>query len=196
MIATTDLDSRKPVVWNIGKIASSGDPRALELVLDILVASASIPGAFPPVMIDVEVDGRPYQEMHVDGGTTAQVFLYPSALNLRDVAAALGIERERRLYIIRNAHLEAEWESVDRRTLPIVGRAVESLIQTQGVGDLYRIYLLAQRDTIAYNLAIIGPEFQVEQSGDFDPAYMQALFDYGYQLAKDGFPWLGLPPDY
>ena len=195
LIATTDLDSRKPVVWNIGKIAASGNPGALQLVRDVLVASASIPGAFPPVMIDVELDGQRYQEMHVDGGTTAQVFLYPSAFNLRELAAELGIERERRLYIIRNAHLEADWQSVERRTLPILGRAVESLIQTQGVGDLYRIYLLSQRDEIAYHLAIIGPEFQVEQSGDFDPAYMRALFDYGYQLAKDGFAWLDAPPD-
>jgi hypothetical protein len=102
LIGTTDLDARRPVIWNIGKIAASGQPRALKLVQDILVASAAIPGAFPPVMIDVEVDGKPYQEMHVDGGASAQVFLYPPGLNVR----ASGVVRERRLYVIRNARLD------------------------------------------------------------------------------------------
>src|SRR5262249_719491 len=80
VIGTTNLDARRPVIWNIGKIATSGQPGALELVQKILVASAAIPGAFPPVMIDVEVDGKHYQEMHVDGGASTQVFLYPPSL--------------------------------------------------------------------------------------------------------------------
>jgi predicted acylesterase/phospholipase RssA len=42
-----------------------------------MIASAAIPRAFPPVMIDVEVNGQPFQEMHVDGGAMAQVFVYP-----------------------------------------------------------------------------------------------------------------------
>src|SRR5262249_36974293 len=62
-IGTTNLDARRPVIWNIGKIAASGNPHALELVQKILVASAAIPGAFPPMMIDVQVNGKAYQEM-------------------------------------------------------------------------------------------------------------------------------------
>ena len=93
LIGTTNLDARRPVIWNIGKIAASGHPAALELVADILVASAAIPGAFPPVMIDVEVDGKHYQEMHVDGGASAQVFVYPPALHLRGVSKEAGHRR-------------------------------------------------------------------------------------------------------
>ena len=77
LIGTTNIDARRPVIWNIGKIAASGNPKALELVRKILVASAAIPAAFPPMMIDVNVDGKHYQEMHVDGGASAQVFVYP-----------------------------------------------------------------------------------------------------------------------
>ncbi len=60
-IGTTNLDAKRPVVWNIGAIAASGEPGALELVRKILLASAAVPAAFPPFMIDVEVDGRKYQ---------------------------------------------------------------------------------------------------------------------------------------
>ena len=78
LIGTSDLDAQHPVIWNIGAIAKSGHPRALETIRRILLASAAIPGAFPPTMFDVTLDGKPYQEMHVDGGAFAQAFLYPA----------------------------------------------------------------------------------------------------------------------
>ena len=78
LIGTTDLDAQQPVIWNIGAIAKSGHPRALDTIRRILLASAAIPGAFPPTMFDVTLDGKPYQEMHVDGGAFAQAFLYPA----------------------------------------------------------------------------------------------------------------------
>lgn len=80
LIGTTNLDTQLPVIWNIGAIANSGDPRAAGVIRRILLASAAIPGFFPPVLFDVEVDGRRYQELHVDGGAVAQAFLYPTAV--------------------------------------------------------------------------------------------------------------------
>jgi len=192
LIGTTDLDARRPVIWNIGKIAASGNPHALELVHEILVASAAIPGAFPPVMIDVEVNGKPYQEMHVDGGASAQVFLYPPSLNIR----ASGIVRERRLYVIRNARLDPDWARVDRSTMTIASRAISSLIQTQGVGDLYRIYLTSQRDGLDFNLAYIPKSFTRTLKEPFEHGYMVALFKVGYDLAANGYPWVKAPPGF
>ncbi len=194
MIGTTNLDSRRAVLWNIGVIASSGQPDALNLVRKILIASAAIPVAFPPVMIDVEVDGKRYQEMHVDGGTMTQVFLYPPSFRLKETGAALGADRQRRLYIIRNARLDPDWAETRRRTMSIAGRAVSSMIHTQGIGDLYRIYLGAQRDDIDFNLAFIPPEFTLESKEVFDREYMNALYDVGYERAKNGYPWQKLPP--
>src|SRR5262245_3904543 len=89
-IITTNLDARRRVVWNIGKIAEYGTPEALELVRKILVASAAIPGAFPPMMFDVEANGVKYQEMHVDGGASNQVFVYPSRLRLGELSQEKG----------------------------------------------------------------------------------------------------------
>ena len=192
LIGTTNLDARRPVIWNIGAIADSGHPRALELVHDVLVASAAIPGAFPPVMIDVEVDGTAYEEMHVDGGASTQVFLYPPQLNV----ASSGVSRERVLYVIRNARLDPEWAQVERQVMSIAGRAISSLIQTQGVGDLYRIYLTTQRDGFDFNLAYIPKSFTRTLKEPFETAYMQELFELGYDLAVAGYPWEKAPPGF
>jgi predicted acylesterase/phospholipase RssA len=194
LMATTNLDSRQSVIWNITKIAASGHPKALNLLHKIMLASAAIPGAFPPVMIDVEVEGERYQEMHVDGGAMAQVFLYPPSLKVADESKRAGVVRERNLYVIRNAHLDPDWTEVERRTLDIVGRAISSLIQTQGIGDLYKIYLTAQRDGIQFNLAHIPATFDAPHHEDFDREYMRALFQTGYELARQGYSWAKTPP--
>ena len=197
-IGTTNLDARRPVVWNMGAIAeaAANNPQALELFRRILLASAAIPGEFPPVMFDVEVDGQPYQEMHVDGGAMRQVFLYPA--NLSATARREDIQvftrRVRKAYIIRNARLDPDWATVERRTLTIVGHAISALIETQGIGDLYRLYLLAQKDGLDFNLAYIGADFNAEHQEDFDQKFMRALFDYGYQLGRQGYPWRKAPP--
>jgi predicted acylesterase/phospholipase RssA len=194
LIGTTNLDALQPVIWNIGAIAASGNPNATALVRKILMASSAIPGAFPPVLIDVEIDGKRYQEMHVDGGAMAQVFLYPPSLRVAEATRAVGVQRQRIAYVIRNARLDPDWASVDRNTLSIANRAISSLIQTQGVGDLYRIYLTTHQDGVDFNLAFIGPDFGMKYTEQFDPTYMGSLFDYGYRLGKAGYPWRKAPP--
>lgn len=124
----------------------------------------------------------------------AQTFLYPPSIKLAELSDTLGIQRKRTAYIIRNARLDAEWATVERRTMSIAGRAIASLIHSQGIGDLYRIYGTAKQDGVDYNLAYIGSEFKVEHKKDFDTEYMRALFDYGYQLARKGYPWRKTPP--
>ena len=133
LIGTSDLDAQQGVLWNVGAIAKSGHPRALDTVRRILLASAAIPGAFPPTMFDVTLDGVAYQEMHVDGGAFAQAFLYPS-----------GLTRQRRArmargqfvvpaiaYVIRNGRLDPEWASTERSTLGIAGRAISTMITVE-----------------------------------------------------------------
>jgi hypothetical protein len=194
LIGTTNLDARRPVIWNITKIAASGNPRALELVHELMIASAAIPGEFPPVMIDVNVDNKQYQEMHVDGGVTEQVFIYPPAMELSALSREYSIERHRTLYVIRNARLDPEWAQVELRTLPIALKAVSSLIEYQGIGDLYRIYDVTQRDGVEYNLAFIPATFNTPHKTEFDTAFMKELFDFGYRLAEAGYPWFKKPP--
>jgi predicted acylesterase/phospholipase RssA len=196
LIASTNLDAQIPVVWNIGAIAKSDDPRAPELVRRILLASAAIPGAFPPAMIDVTVDGQRYQEMHVDGGAFAQAFLYPA------IVTNARRERQRRgervapakAYVIRNGRLDPDWASVDRRTMGIAGRAINTMIAASGMNDVIRMYNATQRDGVDYNLAFIGPDFTVKLNEPFEQHYMRALFEYGYQRARRGYDWDKRPP--
>ena len=193
-IGTVDLDSERPVVWNITKIAASHSPGSLELVHKILRASAAIPGAFPPVMVNVQADGRSYSEMHVDGSVAAQVFVYWAGVRLYDLAAANGAERERKVYILRNARLDPEWSSVKRQTLSITFKAISGLLEYQGLDDLYRIYAVCQRDGTDFNLAYIPETFTEPDRADFDRVYMQKLYDVGFEDAKAGYHWAKQPP--
>lgn len=198
IIGTTQLDAQRLVLWDMGAIAASGHPAAVKLFRKIMLASASIPAAFPPQYFKVEVEDNWYEEMHVDGGTTAQVVLYETALKpfteIYGADAALR-ERSRYLYIIRNSQIQPEWENVRPRLAPIGSRAIATLIKTQGIGDLYRLYLFAQRDKMAYNLAAIPTDLAPTRPREpFNQAYMNALFNLGYEMAAKGYPWLKHPP--
>src|SRR4029453_7617134 len=136
-IATTNLDSRVRYIWNMTRIAATRHPRALDLFHSLMIASAAIPGAFPPVMIDVDAGGRRYQEMHVDGGAMAQVFVYPTGLDFEALAVENDSERQRTLYVIRNSRLDPDGAQGERRTLSIAGRAISWRMHTQALGALY-----------------------------------------------------------
>jgi hypothetical protein len=193
-IGTTNLDARRPVVWNITKIAASGKPEGVELLRKIMLASAAIPGAFPPVMLDVEAQGKAYEEMHVDGGATTQLFVYWAGVRLKELAEKHHAERERKIYALVNARLDPEWAEVERRTLPITFQAISTLIQYQTIGDLYRIYTITQRDGTDFNLAYIPDSFQAPHPADFDPTFMRTLYQFGYDEAVGGYEWIKEPP--
>jgi hypothetical protein len=189
LIGTTHLDAGRPVTWNVGAIAASGAPGARALIHDVMLASASIPVAFPPVVIAVEADGRRYTELHVDGGVTAQLFLYPSSVDWGQVARRLGVVGTPRLYVVRNAKVTPTWGTVERRVLPIAGATISTLIRTQGVGDLVRTFANASRDGIDFQLTFIPASFDIAPDSAFDLKYMRALFEFGRQAGLDGSAW-------
>ena len=193
LIGTTNLDLQRPVVWNIGAIAASGHPDALGLFRRILLASASIPGAFPPVLLDVEYRGRVFQEMHVDGGAAMQVFLYPPSLILSEAVRRREPSRQRIAYVIRNGRVDIEAGSTARGVLSITRRAANTLLHFSGIGDINRIFLVTQRDGVAFRVAYIGRDFQAPRREPFDPEFMQALFDYGFERGRLGDAWQSQP---
>jgi predicted patatin/cPLA2 family phospholipase len=209
LVGTTQLDAQRLVIWDMGAIATSQDPGALDLFRKILLASASMPAIFPPVYITVTAGGTQYDEMHVDGGTTSEQILYENALTpMTQHKKALtsvvtkeklmsALEHRRRIvYIIRNDQVKPDWASVKPRLGNIAGRAISTLVKTHGDGDLYRIYVLALRDGIDYNLASIPIDFNVPSQGMFDTEFMQKLFNLGYEMARNGYPWEKYPPGY
>lgn len=196
-IGTTNLDAGRAVIWNIGRIAASGHPGAPELIRQVLLASASIPGVFPPVYISVQgPDGQTYQEMHVDGGTTTQMYLYPSSVDMAELLKVLDVKGTPTAYLIRNSRLRPDYEPVQARVASIAGRSVTSLIRTQGIGDAYRIAALAKRDGVKIELTwITGDALKDPGEQVFDPEYMAALFDYGYQRALKNSVWTEIDID-
>ncbi len=193
LIGTTDLDARRGVVWNMGAIARSGVPGALDLARRVLLASASIPGAFPPVMFDVEAEGRRFQEMHVDGGAVAQLFLFPERVAFAQRAREVT-QAPTRIWVIRNGRLRARREQTARRTVSILAAAVSTMTQASGGYDVTRIWLRAQRAGIGFSLAYVGEDFEAPYETAFDPAYMRALFDYGAARLRAGTAWVTTPP--
>jgi hypothetical protein len=189
LIGTTHLDAGRPVIWDITRIAASGTPEARHLIHDVMLASASIPGAFPPVLIEVEAAGRVYDEMHVDGGVTSQLFLSPEGLDWSEVKQRLRVQGEPNLYLIRNARFDQPWETVSPRLGPVVTRTISTLIRSQGIGDLARVYIAAEEHGLKFHLAYVPKAFVGEATEIFDTHYMQQLFDFGYELAREGYPW-------
>lgn len=193
-IGTTDLDYMRPRIWNISAIAASGKPGAKQLIHKIMLASASIPGVFPPVLIHVHAASQSFDELHVDGGVTTQVFVYPAPVDWNKVMERLRMPGQARMFVIRNATLGTKREIIQPSFAAITGRSISSLIRTQGIGDMYLIYMLSMRDGIDYNLAYIPSEFETRPSEMFDKEYMKDLFELGYQKALAGYPWDKKPP--
>lgn len=194
-IGTTDLDAGRQVVWNMGAIAAARSPAALQLFRDVMLASTSIPGAVPPVMIAVEIDGRRHAEMHADGGVISQLLLFPER-TLAELRRAAGraADRPLRVFVIRNGTLQSEWRDTPRRTLSIARRAIDVLVDSQGLSDVRRIFRMARDESIDFNLAYIGADAGPRPADAFDPAYMRRIFEYGYRLGADGTAWHKTPP--
>jgi len=195
-IGTVNLDAGRSVIWNIGAIAASDYPRKLALIHDVMQASAAIPVAFPPVVIPVDINGKAYDEMHVDGGTGSQVFVYPAEVNWPEITRKLKVKGKPKVYVIRNSFLDADYRGIKRSVFPIANRSIDSLIRTQGIGDLYQIYALSERDGNDFNLAYIPASFTEEPSESFDPVYMRKLYELGYEMARQGYPWEKGPPGF
>lgn len=196
LIGTTNLDASRSVLWNIGAIASSGHPQAIRLIRRVIEASAAIPGAFEPVLIPVEIDGRTFDELHVDGAASRQVLLYSAEFDARRIDTALGTPLDRRLYVIFNNRLEHTHEPVAPRLRPIMETAISSLITNAGIGDVATLYAVAERTGAEINIISIPKEFDWTFEEPFDREYMRALYDFGFEMGRDGTPWQNQPPGF
>jgi hypothetical protein len=217
LIGTSNLNAGRPVVWDLTKIAGSGAPNARTLIGDLILASASMPGVFPPVRISVESGGVRYDELHVDGAVTAQMFLGPAGVDWKRVSERFRVIGRPQVYVLRNERASPKWTAFRMRLSPmldhsisalgpspgtppawqevpprvpsILMRSLESMLQTRGLNDAVQIYLNSHGDDLGFNLARVPEDFNLGSSEFYDPNYMQGLFDRGYAMAKAGYPW-------
>jgi len=199
-VGTTNLDAQRLVVWNMGAIATSGQPGSIDLFRKVLLASASIPVAFPPVYIQVEVDGKRFDEMHVDGGVIAEFFLWGAMVNIADARREFLSDRNQpgpaSIYIIRNSQIDAAPELVKPNLIDIASRSMISVLKAVAMGDLIRVWTLAERDGVDFNYIGIPPEDSETPAGTFDPVDMRRLFELGRAIALSSEPWRKDPPSW
>jgi hypothetical protein len=194
-VVTTNLDAQRPVVWDMGAIAATGHPQTLQVFREVLIASASLPGVFPPVRIPVRSGDRFYEEMHADGGISTQFFAVPEGM-LNTAAHGLQVpEGIADLYILMNTYLEPYFEVVDDRLFPIIERSLSTLLQTHARSDLNSTYAFTERVGIGFHLAAVdmSPDKDLGPF-DFDTEHMRKLFRSGYERALARTAWSRQPP--
>jgi hypothetical protein len=181
----------------MGAIASRGDPAALQLYRKILLASASVPGFFPPVEIEIEIDGRKYTELHVDGGVTTEVFIRPGdfQLNPEEIKSGKHPLEGYNLYVLTSGKYYADPQCVNRSLPGIASGTVAALLYAKTRDDLLRMYTLCLVTGMKFHVTAVPQELQTStDSLDFNPVEMKRLLDEGYQIGRSADPWRKLPP--
>ncbi|MCJ2081776.1 patatin-like phospholipase family protein [Methylobacterium sp. J-090] len=188
LVVTTNLDSQRAVIWNMGAIAANGGPTALDLFADVLTASASIPAVFPPQLLDVQAEGRDFQEMHVDGSVVTPVFTLPQSFLLRDGRFKAGAKSD--IYVIINGRLEPEFDLAQNNTLSIVERAFTTASRARSRATMATTYAFTRANGIGFNLAYIDESApNTTAARGFDTAYMRSLYQSGYEAGRTGTFW-------
>jgi len=187
LIATTDLDSERTVIWDMGAIAMHGGPAALKLFRQVLIASASIPGLFPPVMIPVETSGTILEEMHVDGSTTASLFIAPEIASI--LPDQLGGLRGANIYVMANGQYGATTITTRVRTNAIAKRGIQASLHSSTRGAVLTTLALATRNDMNLKVTAIPDDYPFNGLLDLKPERMRALFNFGAACARRGELW-------
>lgn len=188
-VLTTNLDTGRPVAWNLGVIAAKGDAAALTLFRQVLLASGSIPGLFPPVTIDVSAGGRSIQELHADGGITAPFYVAPEGLVTGEASSLPA----REICVIVNNRLEPEFVPTQRNLMSVLGNALSSAVKASTRSAL-KIHAGSARERgIRLRIATIDAAFKSPSSAPFDPGAMQALFAHARRRAQAGLTFDAKP---
>jgi predicted acylesterase/phospholipase RssA len=194
-VATVDLDAQRFVVWNMGLIAASGRPEALDMFRRVMLASASVPIVVPPVLFEVEAGGRRYDEMHVDGAVATSVFVSGGAFGPDIVRERGGRGRaSEEVFVIHNGQLRPVPEEVGRSLGSIAQRTLNASSRAAMVGSLFRIYTFTVQAQAGFRWVTIPDGVEIEGDEAFDPVRMRALYDVGYDLARNGPAWTTRPP--
>jgi hypothetical protein len=186
LTVTTNLDSQRAAVWNMGAIAASGRPEALALFRDVLIASASIPGAFEPTRFTVTANGREFQELHVDGGVTTNVFTMPDAVLTEGGKKTFAPGR---MYVLMNTRLTPEFEMVDGQFTAEIERSIATLLKAHSKTTVLASQEFARSTGANFNLISIDRRFKPPMKASFNTAYMRAAYDYGYSRTAVGNFW-------
>jgi hypothetical protein len=200
-VGTANLDAQEFVVWDMGALACKGGPDSLDLFRKIIMASSALPMTVPPVYFKVSSDsGQCYDEMHVDGGTIRGVFYIDRLTkNMEGAAKVFGTDPSKykpQIYILSNSFMSPNREQVKDSLIGISVRSLDTVVAAANNGDIYRLYAVAKRRGLDFNLAYIPADFEPNSKELFDKKEMQRLFKRGYDDAINGYKWHKTPPGY
>jgi hypothetical protein len=191
-VATTNLDAGRRVIWNMGAIAARGDEKGLKLFREVLLASCSIPGFFSPVGIEVEANGKRFQEMHGDGTLTAPFFVVPESTLSASASARPPLSQ---VYVIVNSKLGPEFKMPERNIPGVLGRSIGVALTSALRTEVALLSVGAQRHGVGLRIAHVDPAFNYPSRGPFDGKYMQALYEFGVAAGKKGTAFEDVLPD-
>jgi hypothetical protein len=200
-VGTTNLDTRRFVTWDIGAIASGPDPKiARETIIKILVASCSLPGVFPPQRIDVEINGKTYTELHIDGGVVAPIFVPPVVFDAAapDPGKPLMLQPPAKLYLIQAAKSYPEGGPVESKILPVLGASAATVLMAQYRREVSNLYHMSRIAGLDFHMTALSAEFPTPSGGlEFDRKEMNKLFEEGFRVGfgNKGPTWWTSPPE-
>ncbi|MBA4190078.1 MAG: patatin [Planctomycetaceae bacterium] len=195
-VGTTDLDVRRGVFWDMGEIATRNTQESRDLFRKVLLASAAIPGFFPPVPIEVTVNGRRHVERHIDGGVSSSMFFAPPWVppEERETLPLTWLHGSN-LYILVAGKMYPDPMPVKSRSLAIAGNAVSTILFDQTRNDLSKLFLLSIVTGMNYNMSVIPKDLPAPvESTSFNPAEMTVLFEAGAEWARNHGRWRDSPP--
>jgi predicted acylesterase/phospholipase RssA len=196
-IGTTNLDADTFTIWDMGMIARSTRPDRRKRYIEVVLASASFPIAFPPVYIDVEGESGSYTQMHADGGIRETVFFFDFLEELEAALAAADLQKsdiQQDLYLLINGDFTAvdskEYKPIEGKLGAVAGATITSMMNEIPQGSVLRLWILAMADGADFHLAFVPPSFEFKSHPlSFDPVQGQALYDLGYSKAVEGTAW-------
>ena len=192
LVATTDLDTQRSVVWDMGAIASHGGAAARALFTDVLVASASVPGVFPPVLIAVQDNqGRHFEEMHVDGGTTETFFGIPESMLLTKTRRAEN--KNFHLYVLLNTNDKPSFSVTKTDTIAVAARAFDTMTKasTRTLVSVTEAFCL--RNNLSCLFAEVPSSAAKNDFLDFSTSNAIQLFQLGQADGLTGSGWRASP---
>lgn len=193
LVLTSNLDSQRAVIWNMGAIANSGRPDALKLFQDIVIASASLPGLYPAVLIKASAGGQVFEEMHSDGGSASQVLTIPEGWIADANNSAWPRRAKFNLYILVNNALMPEFSMTTNNTFVVMARASSSLIKAQTRNALLATYAYSKKTGIRFRMASIDAEVPYDMTNPFSTTYMRAVYHLGYEKMANNRLWKDRP---
>jgi len=187
LVATTDVVTGMPVVWDLGAIAKNGGPNARTLLRDVLVASASVPGMFPPVMIHVNNDGLARDEAHVDGSATMPFFVPPAFV--QKPAEARDGTHHTAVYVIIDGPLGDAPKTTRLTTRAILSRSIHAGLNYMVLTTLELSAATAQLQGATLQYAAIPIAHQRGGPYEFRADMMSPLSRYACECARAGRLW-------